>query len=105
MTKVYLVVHEEKKALAIGMAEWIVYPDDGGQLTAGEVVAYAIEQCAPRLDYNKKPYLEEIQMFQGQHLAQLVEESNLPEDYKRVSSFWETAFIDVAKVRRRKVAK
>jgi hypothetical protein len=97
--KIYLICDKTKRALAIGHTDWLEGADAGEAMQLDTL----IETCAPRLAQAKTSYTEEIKHFCGDNPMRFLTAENVPEDYKKISSYWETAYITVPKSKRRKV--
>lgn len=104
--KIYLVCDKTKRALAIGHTDWL---NDGQSANWQELPCQTaelhsiIEQCAPRMPQAKTSYTEEIKHFCGDNPMRFLTAVNVPEEYKKISSYWETAYVTVPKSKRRKV--
>lgn len=97
--KIYIVCDTTKRALAIGHTDWLKEANVESPMQLDTL----IETCAPRLAQAKTSYTEEIKHFSGDNVMRFATAENVPEDYKKVSSYWETAYITVPKSTRRKV--
>jgi hypothetical protein len=104
--KIYLVCDETKRALSIGHTDWV---KEGQAVNWTESPCQTaqmhsiIDQCAPRMPLAKTAYTDEIKLFCADNPMRFFTEENLPEDYKKVSSYWETAYVEQPKAKRRKV--
>lgn len=104
--KIYLVCDTTKRALSIGHTDWLKEGQSANwQASANQTAEMhsIIEQCAPRMPASKTAYTEEIKTFCGDNVMRFFTEDQLPSDYKRISSYWETAYVAVPKSKRRKV--
>jgi hypothetical protein len=97
--KIYLVCDKTKRALSIGHTDWLKDANVEGPMQLDTL----IETCAPRMAQAKTAYTEEIKHFCGDNMMRFLTAENVPEDYKKISSYWETAYVTVPKSKRRKV--
>lgn len=101
--KIYLVCNNTKRALSIGHRDW-TGPTGCTELAGSpEEATFFINRCAPVVVAAKDRYMAEVAQFCADNPVFVAEAQYVPEDYKKLDGYWETAYIEVPKVKRRKV--
>uniref|UniRef100_A0AB39CDG3 Phage protein n=1 Tax=Pseudomonas phage HRDY3 TaxID=3236930 RepID=A0AB39CDG3_9VIRU len=101
--KIYLVCNATKRALSIGHRDWTGPTGCTEWAGTPEETSHFVNRCAPVMPEAKERYTTEIAHFCADNPVFVAEAQYVPEDYKMLNGYWETAYIEVPKTKRRKV--